>query len=340
MKGIAVRVMRQMLGDKRTLGMILFAPILMFTLIFFLLSDSGYVPTIAVDQSALPAMVRSSLEAEDVHLVDLGAFSYDDEEQLLISHKDIDMVLTRDGAGIDTWILESTLKSAKALQALQSAMAVIPQAVTVRPHVVYNDGASTFQSLGFVFLAFLSFFFVFVISGMTLVRERTGGTLERLMMTPVRRWEVMTGYTLGYGVFAVLQSLLVVVYVLYVLKMPCAGSVGLIVLLMLLNTLVAVLFGALVSIAASSEMQVVQFIPILVIPQVFFCGLIPQDTIPFGLGNLAYATPVYYSAEAIRRVLIEGADFSGIWKYTAALIGYGILLWTINTLALKKFRTL
>jgi len=245
MKGIAIRVIRQMLGDKRTLAMILFAPILMFTLIFFLLSDSGYIPTIAVDTRTLPAIVSSALEAEDVQLVELGTFPYNSEEQLLIDHKDIDMVLAREGSGINTWILENTLKSAQALQALQNAMAAVPQAVTIQPHVVYNDGASTFQSLGFVFLAFLSFFFVFVISGMTLVRERTGGTLERLMMTPIQRWEVMTGYTLGYGVFAVLQSLLVVIYVLYVLKMPCAGSVGLIFLLMLLNTVVAVLFGAL-----------------------------------------------------------------------------------------------
>ncbi len=340
MKGIAIRVIRQMLGDKRTLAMILFAPILMFTLIFFLLGDSGYIPTLAVDESALPVAIVTALEAEDIHLVDLASLEYGSEGQLLIDRKDIDMVITRDQAAIHTWILENTLKSAQALQALQKAMAAIPQAVTVRAHVVYNEGASTFQSMGFVFLAFLSFFFVFVISGMTLVRERTGGTLERLMMTPIRRWEVMTGYTLGYGFFAVLQSLLVVVYVLYVLKMPCAGSVGLIFLLMLINTGVAVLFGALVSIAASSEMQVVQFIPILIIPQVFFCGLIPQDTIPFGLGNLGYLMPVYYSSEAIRRVLIEGAGFDKIWLYGAVLIGYGAVLWAVNTLALKKFRTL
>ena len=212
--------------------------------------------------------------------------------------------------------------------------------LSVKSHVVYNDGASTFQSLGFVFLSFLSFFFVFVISGMTLVRERTGGTLERLLMTPVRRWQVMAGYTMGYGVFAVIQSVLVVAYVLFVLGMPCAGNVGLIFAVMLLNALVAVLFGAMASIVAASEMQVAQMIPVLVVPQVFFCGLIPLDTIPLGLGNIAYITPVYYSAEAIRRVMIEGAGFPGIWLQALALLAFGALLMTVNTLALKKFRTL
>lgn len=341
MKGIAMRVIRQMRGDKRTLALILFAPLLMFTLIYFLLSDTSYVPTLAIDQSTLPAQVVTALEGEDIHLIDLATLSYQSEEQLLKDDTTIDMVVVRSGLQIDTYILEPTVKSAQAMKALQNAIASLSQQmISLKSHVVYNDGASTFQSLGFVFLSFLSFFFVFVISGMTLVRERTGGTLERLLMTPVKRWQVMAGYTAGYGVFAAVQSVLVVVYVLFVLHLPCAGNVGLIFMVMLLNALVAVLFGAMASIMASSEMQVAQMIPVLVVPQVFFCGLIPIDTIPLGLGNIAYITPVYYSAEAIRRVMIEGVGFSGIWLQESALLLFGALLMTVNTLALKKFRTL
>lgn len=341
MKGIAMRVIRQMRGDRRTLGLILFAPLLMFSLIFFLLNDSSYVPTIAVDQSAMPAQVVSALEDQDAHLIDLSTLTYDTENQLLLDDKTIDMIVTRSGLTIDTYILEPTVKSAQAMKALQAAISSLSQQMmTVQAHVLYNDGASTFQSLGFVFLSFLSFFFVFVISGMTLVRERTGGTLERLLMTPVRRWQVMTGYTLGYGVFAAIQSVLVVVFVLFVLGLPCAGNVGLIFAIMLLNAMMAVLFGAMASIMAATEMQVAQMIPVLVVPQVFFCGLIPLDTIPLGLGNIGYITPVYYSAEAIRRVMIEGAGFSGIWPQMLALVGFIALLMMINTLALKKFRTL
>jgi len=133
---------------------------------------------------------------------------------------------------------------------------------------------------------------------------------------------------------------LIVVYTLYVLHLPCAGSVWLVFFLMLINAVVAVLFGSMVSIMAATELQMVQFIPILIIPQVFFCGLIPLETIPLGIGNVAYIVPVYYSAEAIRRVLVEGAGFSGIWLHALALIGYGAALWVVNTLALKKFRTL
>ncbi|MBN1777815.1 MAG: ABC transporter permease [Clostridiales bacterium] len=341
MKGIAIRVMRQMRGDKRTLALILFAPILLFTLIYFLLGDSSYVPTIAVDERAIPAQVISALEDQGANVIDLGTLTYDNEEQLLIDDKSIDMVIVRSGTAIDTYILEGTVKSAQAVKALQAAIqSVSQQMFTMESHVVYNEGASSFESMGFVYLSFLTFFFVFVISGMTLVRERTGGTLERLLMTPVKRWQVMCGYTMGYGFFAAIQTVLVVVYVLYVLALPCAGSVGLIFLVMLVNAMVAVLFGAMASIVAASEMQLAQMIPVLVVPQVFFCGLIPLETIPFGLGNIAYITPVYYAAEAIRRVMVEGADFSGVWLHTLALAVFGFVLLTVNTLALKKFRTL
>ena len=179
-----MRVLRQMRGDKRTLALILFAPLLMFTLIFFLLSDSDYTPTIAAQRSQLPPQIVSAMEEDGVILLDLADLTYDSETQLLQDDTGIDMVVTRSGMKINTYSLENTLKSGQAMKALQAAMAALPQTVSIEQHVVYNDGASTFESLGFVFLSFLSFFFVFVISGMTLVRERTGGTLERLLMTP------------------------------------------------------------------------------------------------------------------------------------------------------------
>ena len=117
MTGIAMRVIRQMRGDKRTLALILFAPLLMFTLIFFLLSDSDYTPTIAAQTSALPQQIvtpRSS--KENVHLVNLADYTYTSESQLLIDHKNIDLVLTRNGMKLDTYILETSLKSGQAFK--------------------------------------------------------------------------------------------------------------------------------------------------------------------------------------------------------------------------------
>ena len=110
----------------------------------------------------MPAQVVSALERPGrAHLIDLSTLmTYDTENQLLLDDKTIDMIVTRSGLTIDTYILEPTVKSAQAIKALQAAISSLSQQMmTVQAHVLYNDGASTFQSLGFVFLSFLSFFF-------------------------------------------------------------------------------------------------------------------------------------------------------------------------------------
>ncbi len=158
------------------------------------------------------------------------------------------------------------------------------------------------------------------------------------MMTPIRRGEVILGYTAGYGVFAAVQAILIVLYAVYVLQLGSAGHIGWILLTMVLLAVTAVSFGATISIFASTELQVVQMIPFTIIPQVFFSGLIPLDLIPYQLGNLAYIMPIFYGATAIKGVMVYGHGFADIWGYLAGLVAYALVLYIINTLALKKFR--
>jgi ABC-2 type transport system permease protein len=94
------------------------------------------------------------------------------------------------------------------------------------------------------------------------------------------------------------------------------------------------------SIFANSEFQVLQFIPIVLVPQIFFSGLIPLDTIPYELGNICYITPIYYGCTAIKRVVIEGGGLGTMWSYILALLAYTAALCAINTIALKKYRKL
>jgi len=189
-------------------------------------------------------------------------------------------------------------------------------------------------------LGIISFFFVFIISGMSLVRERSSQTLERLMMTPIRRYKVIGGYTLGFGIIAIIQSVIIFCYSHYVLGLESQGSVLLCIFIMMLLAFVAVSIGALASIFANSEFQVAQFIPIILIPQVFFCGLIPLDTIPYGLGKLCYIMPVYYGCTALKMVMIETADIVRILPFIGGLLAYLLVLFMLNTFALKKYRSL
>ncbi len=339
---LAKRVIRQTINDKRSVMMILVAPLLILTLVYFLLGDSGYVPTVGIDQDATPASLVKALKTQDLKVINVSNKSAHHAKTYLKDHQDVDAILSLSKtSGMTITMYEPSKKGAQAANAIQKAFAALNPTAKVHTSYVYGtQGESTFNSLGYVFLALFSFFLVFIISGMALVRERSGGTLERLLMTPIKRGEVILGYTVGYGMFAIIQAILIVLYSIYVLKLSSLGNLGWILLTMVLLAVTAVSFGAMISVFARSELQVVQMIPFTIIPQVFFSGLIPLDLIPYHLGYLCYIMPIYYGAAAIKGVMVYGAGFIQIWPYLFGLIAYAVLLYLLNTQALKKFRKL
>jgi|GEM_PF-237222 len=409
MHGLAIRVIKQIRNDKRSVGLILIAPLLVLSLVYLLLSDSNYTPTVAIENSDTFSAYRDALKDEDIKVKDLPDSGIEHPKQYLKDNRKIDLVV-KEGlcGGIDIYMLESSAKSGKAAKAFQNASKTVaadirqesienitelidkmhdlaekaqlmgerlqslqaalplpqPQEVTppkidldelptagaidslqkdydVNTYTVFGkDDASVFDNYGFVFLGFFPFFMIFLLTGFTLVRERSGGTLERFLMSPIKRREVILGYTAGYSVFAVLQAIIVVVYTVYVLNLACAGSLLWVMITMVMMAIVAVSFGSLVSIFSSTELQVVQIVPVAVIPQVFFSGLIPLDTIPYGLGNLCYIAPVFYGCSAVKKIMIEGGGFAVIWPYLLGLLLFAIVLGRLNMLALKKYRAL
>ncbi|WP_367189400.1 ABC transporter permease [Thermobacillus sp. ZCTH02-B1] len=112
---------------------------------------------------------------------------------------------------------------------------------------------STFDSLSPVLIGLFAFFFVFLIAGVSFLRERTGGTLERLLATPLRRWEIVAGYTAGFGIFTSLQAVLIAGYAVGVLGSMMAGSFGWVILIMLLLSLTALSLGTFLSAFADTE---------------------------------------------------------------------------------------
>ncbi|QHW31076.1 ABC transporter permease [Paenibacillus rhizovicinus] len=342
MINLAKRVFLQTLNDKRSLAMILFAPLLILTFIYLLLGNNDYVPTVGIDKGALPAPIVAQLDKQKLNVVELSTDEAANAKQYLKDHRDVDVVFgISQASGASMTLYEPSSKGTKAMNEIQQAIAASNPSAKVNIAFVFGqEGQSTFDSLGYVFLSLFSFFLVFIISGMSLVRERSGGTLERLLMTPVKRGEVILGYTLGYGVFAIIQAILIVLYTVFVLGLSSEGFIGWILLTMVLLAVTAVSFGAMISVFASSELQVVQLIPLTIVPQVFFSGLVPLDTIPYHLGNLCYVMPIYYGAAAIKGVMIYGNGFTHIWPYLLGLVGYSLILYALNTQALKKFRKL
>jgi ABC-2 type transport system permease protein len=340
MKALAKRVMRQIVGDKRTIALLVIAPIFIMTLLFLLLGNTSHTPTIAIWENKLPPAMVLALEEQDAHIVNIADLDAD-AEQYLKDNKDIDAVLSIAKNGSEITMYESSNKSGAALEVIQSAAVAVNPSAKMQTHFVIGDpDNSFFESMGYVFFGVVAFFLIFIVSGMALVRERSGGTLERMMMTPITRAGVVGGYTVGYGLFAAIQAVILVVFGIYALGLHSEGNVLWVILIMLLLAITAVAFGEFISIFSNTEFQVVQLIPIAIIPQVFFSGLIPIDAIPYNLGNLCYIMPVYYGCTAIKEVMLLGNGFDAILPFILALLSYIVVLSAVNVMLLKKYRRL
>ncbi len=111
-------------------------------------------------------------------------------------------------------------------------------------------------------------------------------------------------------------------------------------LIMLLLALTATSTGALISVFANNEFQVIQFIPLVIVPQAFLSGLIPREGLPGPLAYLAYIMPVYYGNEALKHVIVRGESIGQIYFYIIALFTIAVVLFAANTLILKRYRRL
>jgi len=334
MKALILRIWSGLLHDKRSLILMLFAPPIIMSLLYVLLGTSSYEPKIAL--SGMPPQMVSQLDGkvESISVTDR------DEREQLLRDGTYDAVIYLDGTDIHIAVLENNNKTGKAIRSVQQAMSDAMPVHVVTEAVYGSADDSFFDSMAYVFLALIVFLFTFVVSGMAVVGERTAHTFERMLMTPVRRWQLIGGYIVGYGAPAVIQSLFILATGLWILHIPCAGSVWLCLLVMVLLALCAVAFGTLISIYSTSEFQVAQFIPLFILPQVFFTGIIPLELIPYGLSNLCYIMPIYYAAMPLKAIMVQGAGIADIWPWILALIAVLAIIFTINTLSLRKYRRL
>ena len=234
--------------------------------------------------------------------------------------------------------LQKQLKQATATtsSSTQSAKAT---SYTTKSHYIYSSSDSTFfENFLPAFLGFFVFFFVFLISGVSLLNERTTGTLSRLLATPIRRSEIIMGYLIGYGGFAIIQTVLTVVFAITVFKIHLVGSIWLVFLTNLLLALVALTLGIFISTFANSEFQMIQFIPLIVVPQIFFAGLIPVDGMASWLQAIAHIMPLYYGANALTAVVTKGAGLGDIGVNLLILVGFMVVLTMLNIVGMKRYR--
>jgi ABC-2 type transport system permease protein len=316
----------------------IFAPILVLTLMHLVFNGGSYVPKVGLVN--IPEPINNHLYLENAKLTD-----YDDETlaKAALTKKEIDGYILFEHQA-PSIVLEGSDPSVNqaTMQWVQEAFKpLVKNGVQQELNIEFLHGSvdmGQFDYFGPVLLGFFIFFFVFLIAGVSFLRERTTGTLERLLSSPLRRWEIVAGYILGFGIFTMLQATIIAAYAIFVLNMLMEGAFGYVLLITLLLALSALTLGIFLSSFANNELQMQQFIPIIVIPQVFFSGLFNLETISEWLSWIGPFTPLYYAANALRDIMVRGYGWSEIYPDLLVLTCFSLLFLTLNIFALKKYR--
>jgi ABC-2 type transport system permease protein len=343
------RVLEGFRRDRRTLALILVVPIIILPLLGYLLRGGGghtAMGVVNLDQGPLGSRIETALLASShVSATDMGLdtartrLADDRIAGYVLLPSDFSSKALAGGAVSPEVHLEGTQPgpSGDVVAALSQAMvnAIAGSGPKISPKILYLHGGSGLDLLDYVGAAFIGlivFFLVFVVTSVAFLRERSQGTLERLMASPLRRGEIVLGYMFGFGLIALLQGLLVLLFSLYVVRMHNEGNVLLIFLFEALLAIGAVNLGIFLSMFARTEFQAVQFIPIVLLPQILLSGvLFPIANEPVPLQYVSNVLPLTYAVYGMRGIMLKGESLGS----TDLLIDLGVgVLFAAVTVAL------
>src|SRR5213593_3037370 len=321
-RAVAKRIVLGFRRDRRSLGLLFVAPVVVLSLVGAVWGvATERVPTVvvAMDRFNFPAPIVDRFVASSAIHGRRGTF-----EEGLSQLRDgkVDAVVWLEGTTLHIQIEGADpLESGSIGGAIQKALADTLAGASVLlgggPAVQVDQlyGGPDYSILDYlapVLVAFFAFFFIFLLSAVSFLRERTTGTLEWLMATPLSRGELVLGYLAGFSFFALLQAIVILLFIVEAVLVVGAVSLGL-----------------LVSAAARNELQAVQFVPIVLLPQVFLSGLlIPIDQLPDYLRPLSAVLPLTYANEALRSVMIKGYELADplVLRDIGILVAFGLVM--------------
>jgi ABC-2 type transport system permease protein len=198
-------------------------------------------------------------------------------------------------------------------------------------------GSATFDRLGAPMLGMFPFITMFLVTSIAMLRERTTGTLERLMTMPLAKLDLLGGYGIAFALLATVQALVTSGFVFLVLGLDTPGSPALIVFLAVLDAVLGSALGLLASAFASSEFQAVQFMPAFVLPQILLCGLlVPRDQMAGWLDAIASVLPLTFAFEALDAVAVDGDGLGGVSGEIAVLVAFSAVAIGLGALTLRR----
>ena len=353
---IAKKVIKELLRDKRTLAMMFVAPVFIMWLMNLMFSASTTVNVKLATQDLPTGLVT---KMDELDHVDVETYQDLDQAKKALADEKVDAVISyKDGeyqvdyANTDAskttmtrQVLRTSIANEGTDQLLSRVKQALPQlkldakAPEIKESYQYGDkNTGFFARMIPILIGFVVFFFVFLISGMALLKERTSGTLERLLATPVKRSEIVYGYMLSYGIIAIFQTAVVVLAAIWLLDVEVVGNILNVIIVNVVLALVALAFGILLSTLAKSEFQMMQFIPLVIMPQLFFSGIIPLSSMGEWAPTVGKFLPLTYSGDAISQIILYGHNLGDILSNLGVLMIFLIILTILNIVGLRRYR--
>lgn len=203
----------------------------------------------------------------------------------------------------------------------------------------YMFPGQVFDGLTLIMLGIFPFLIMFLITSIAMLRERTSGTLERLLTTPLRKTDLLFGYGIAFGVAATIQASVTAAVAYLLLGLDTQGSPGFVILIAAANAVLGVALGLLASAFAKTEFQAVQFMPVVVLPQILLCGLfVARDMMAGWLQAISSVLPLTYAVEALQEVGRHTEPTGTMWR-DLAIVGGAVIVALIAAAGTLRRRT-
>ena len=214
---------------------------------------------------------------------------------------------------------------------------LVPCVLEFLVYELFSDQPGVFQSLGVPLLGLFPFVAMFIVTSITMLRERTSGTLERLLTTPLGRGDLLVGYGIAFALVAALQATLVSLLSFGLLGLESGHRPVWVVAMAIANAVLGMALGLFLSAFARTEFQAVQFMPAFVLPQILLCGLIvPRDEMAGWLEALSALLPLTYAYDALARLASSDPLGTRFWLDVAVVLGATVLSLALGAGTLRR----
>jgi len=235
------------------------------------------------------------------------------------------------------------LRQLRADRRTVAMLVLVPTLLLALLYFVYRDMPSMpgmptmFDRVGISMLGILPFIVMFLITAIAMQRERTSGTLERLMTTPLSKLDLLAGYGSAFSLAATVQAAVACLVAFWLLGMHSAGSVWLVLLIAVVDAVLGVALGLLASAFARTEFQAVQFMPLIVGPQFFLCGLlVPRGQLPRWLEVISDVLPLSYAVDALQQVSRYTGATALMWRDLGIVAVFALVALTLGAATLRR----